>query len=257
MGGLPPTATRIAGATRSPTSRGPVFAPFNKFNTKCWDQTGTNYNPATNRISAIVFGARATWSGTFGYLHRRLRLRQRRQRRARLRPARSRRWPGRIGGPGATDLDFQRVKVAASAPTASSTSSRTTTGVTPSGTNQTIMYSGNSFTITSATGNVPGRACPLHSRRSTSATTATRRTRTIRPGVVHDQPSDGLPKRSARSASLNDDRRVQPSSAATSTPPTTSGWPAARTRPRPTDDALSGFVMVWLTSRAAGARSAA
>ena len=43
---------------------------------------------------------------------------------------------------------------------ASSTSSRTTTGATPRGTDQTITYSGNTFTITSTTGNVTGQGVP-------------------------------------------------------------------------------------------------
>src|SRR4029077_3748416 len=48
--------------------QGPAFAPFNRFNTKCWDQTGTNFNPATNKVSAVVFGVPGNTIPTdFGY----------------------------------------------------------------------------------------------------------------------------------------------------------------------------------------------
>ena len=70
----------------------------------------------------------------------------------------ARRSAGTIGGPGATDLDFQRVKV--SARVARATSSRTTTGVTPAGTNQTISYRDNSFTSRADTGAGPGGGVP-------------------------------------------------------------------------------------------------
>src|ERR1041384_1197538 len=34
---------------------GPIFAPFNKFNSKCWARTGASLPPATNKVSAVAF----------------------------------------------------------------------------------------------------------------------------------------------------------------------------------------------------------
>ena len=127
---------------------GPIFAPYNKFNTKCWDGTGTNYD-GTTPISAVVFlvpGATATTPYNFcvngfaagdsaadaptgGMMSGPL--------------------TGTIGGPGTTDLDFQRVKVKVGG---HSYIIQNNNWGNPGGSNQTLTYSDNSFKVTAMDG---------------------------------------------------------------------------------------------------------
>ena len=165
--------------------QGPVFVPFSRFNTKCWDQTGTNFNPASNTISAVVFAvpgvlvpsrygyciggfafgssvsAAPAYSSTLPRRHgddRRLG-----RDRSRL-PARE----GRRPGAGGKNYIIQNNNWGNAA-----------------GSNQTISTTTTASRSPPRPADRPATACPRRSRRSTSATTATRRT-TIE-GFVHDQ----------------------------------------------------------------------
>ena len=142
--------------------QGPVFAPWNKFNTKCWDQTGTNFNPSTNKVSARrVRRPRQHDQDAVRLLHRRLRLRRRRQRGARLQPqpvadGRRARWAGRAR-PTSTSSASRSPRRARAA---SSTSSRTTTGVRRPAPTRRSCTAATRFTIMSTTGNVTGQGVP-------------------------------------------------------------------------------------------------
>jgi hypothetical protein len=127
---------------------GPIFAPYSMFNTKCWDGTGTNYD-GTTPISAVVFlvpgatsvtpynfcingfaaGNSAADAPTGGMMSGPL--------------------TGTIGGPGTTDLDFQRVKVKVDG---HSYIIQNNNWGNPSGSDQTLSYSDNSFKVTQMDG---------------------------------------------------------------------------------------------------------
>jgi hypothetical protein len=138
---------------------GPVFAPYNQFNTKCWDGTGTTFNPATNAISAISFlvpgveGADTAFDYCiFGFAEGNM---------GDTPPAQGECGPiaGTLGGGSGgveDDLDFQRVKVAAGG---KSYIIQNNNWGSPAD-DQTLSYVDNSFTITDPPGGSPGGGAP-------------------------------------------------------------------------------------------------
>jgi hypothetical protein len=226
---------------------GPSFAPYAMFNTKCWDNTGTNYpasNLASKPISAIVFlvpgttavqqfdftingfaaGTSAADAPTGGMV---------------VLPM------GTIGGAGATDLDFQRVKVRGK--DGKDYVIQNNNWGNPSGTNQTISYVGNSFKITSVTGGEAGGGAP-----ASFPSIYVGASGNVASGSYSTHPSDGLPKRNSELASVNTTMAVSGASGDmnvtydvwfnATTPNLTSypyvGYPEYK-------DGVSGFVMVW------------
>ena len=141
---------------------------------------------------------------------------------------------GTLGGPGATDLDFQRVKVTPGGqrpPTGKQYVIQNNNWGTPSGTDQTIMYSGNTFTIMSTTGNVTGQGVPASFPSIYVGSNGDTQDKNDPPkGSYSTKPGDGLPKAISAIASANTTAAYN-KQGGTSTPPTTSGWPARRRRP--------------------------
>lgn len=221
---------------------GPIFAPFNKFYTACWfvgdtDATtseGTAYSGQP--ISAVVFtvpgntaelsydftingwamGTKAGDAPTGGAVTS---------------------LSGTIGGAGVTDLDFQRVKVKADG---HSYIIQNNNWGNPSSTNQTISYKDNSFTITSPTGNGDSSGAP-----ASFPSIYIGGNGDTQNGVYDTRSDDGLPKQVSAITS------VQTTFNWTGT--CGSGfnaaydvWFSASPPSARYNDAISGFVMVWL-----------
>ncbi|MEO8213032.1 MAG: hypothetical protein ABI560_07560 [Myxococcales bacterium] len=217
-------------------AEGPVFAPYTAFNSKCWDGTGTAFNPAVNKVSAVVFlvpGAVAPtpfdyciggfntgsstadappYMGTSGPL------------------------TGTIGGAGATDNDFKRVKVAAGG---KSYIIQNNNWGNPTGSDQTLMYTGNSFKITSPTGGSPGNGVP-----ASYPSIFIGGNGDTQMGTYSTRSDDGLPKQISAIGSINSTFRYNTANGdynaaydiwLSATPPTSRY-----------DDGIAGFVMIWL-----------
>jgi hypothetical protein len=215
---------------------GPIFAPFNKFNTKCWDNTGTAY--ANQPIDSVVFlvpgntaampydfciGGFATGSdasaappcpscGTSDL-------------------------SGTIGGSGSTDLDFQRVKVKGD--DGKSYIIQNNNWGNPSGTNQTISYHNNSFTITSPTGAGSGGGVPASFPSIYIGANGDTQS-----GTFSTSSDDSLPKQVSTIQSIMTDFSY--SSASGNYNATYDVWFSSSKPAGRYDDGISGFVMVWL-----------
>jgi hypothetical protein len=214
---------------------GPIFAPFTSFNTKCWDGTGTVY--AGQPISAVAFlvpgtmgantpfsycingfatGSSATDAPTWG-------------------TGGGGPLMGTIGGPGGMNLDFQRVKVAAGG---RSYIIQNNNWGNPNGSDQTLRYSDNSFTVTQSTGN--GSQAPASFPSIFIGANGD-----VQNGTYSTRSDDRLPKQISAITSVQ----------STFTHTGTSGQLNAAydiwfSDHMPTgaryDDAISGFVMLWL-----------
>jgi hypothetical protein len=211
---------------------GPVFAPYSMFNTECWDGMGTNYD-GVSPISAVVFlvpGATAATpydfcingfaagdsaddapdGGTSGPLM------------------------GTIGGPGATDLDFQRVKVKKDG---KSYIIQNNNWGNPSGSDQTISYVDNSFKVISTTGN--GSSAPASFPSIFIGANGD-----TQGGTFSTSSDDHLPKQVSAITSLMTTFRHNASGGQLNAAYDvwfSSSIPTARY-----DDGISGFVMLWL-----------
>jgi hypothetical protein len=213
---------------------GPIFAPFNKFNTKCWDNSGTYY---TNQgIDSVVFlvpgntaampydfciGGFATGNDVSA---------------APPCPACTSDVTGTIGGSGSTDLDFQRVKVKGD--DGKSYIIQNNNWGNPSGTNQTISYHNNSFTITSPTGAGAGGGVPASFPSIYIGANGDTQN-----GTFSTTSDDSLPKQVSTIQSVMTDFSYTSASGnynATYDVWFSSSKPAGRY-----DDGISGFVMVW------------
>jgi hypothetical protein len=216
---------------------GPVFAPFNMFNTKCWDGTGTNY--AGQGISAVVFlvpgtdGSETQYNYCVSGFNTGTSTAD-----APPNPAGG---PlmGTIGGMGPRDIDFQRVKVSAGG---ESYIIQNNNWGTPDSTNQTLSYNGNSFTITGETGQTPDNMKPASfpsifigaNGDTQNGVYTTRDTDTLgTPGKRINQISNIMS--TFRYNRANGDYNA-----------TYDIWFASSLPTIRYDDAVSGFVMVWL-----------
>ena len=215
---------------------GPVFAPFNKFNTKCWDNTGTYYTtpgltrscswcrarsarpPTTSASAASPTGADKSAAPPCPACTADLPGHDRRLGRDRPRlPARQ----GRRGGGKSYIIQNNNWG-------------------NPSGTNQTISYKNNSFNITSATGAGAGRrrtgVVPVDLHR--------RQRRHRRWGTSPPRPMTTCPRWSARIRLDPDEVQLQRNSGNYNA--TYDVWFSANKPAGRYNDGISGFVMVWL-----------
>ncbi|HYO94504.1 MAG TPA: hypothetical protein VER33_08320 [Polyangiaceae bacterium] len=219
---------------------GPIFAPFNKFNTKCWEvptaampATGVAY--AGQPISAVVFLVPGTPVPTpFNYCING------------FAPGTSVAdapaggstggvLMGSIGGPG-MDQDFARVKVAAGG---KSYIIQNNNWGNPTGTDQKITYAGNSFTIDSSTGTKGGAGEPASFPSiyiGANGNTAN--------GVFSTSSDDGLPKQISTIGTINTTFRYNRAMGDYNA--CYDVWFSAQRPTAPYNDAISGFVMVWL-----------
>jgi hypothetical protein len=216
---------------------GPSFAPYSMFNTKCWDGTGSNYpasNLASKPISAIVFlvpGTQALQNFDFtinGFAAGNS---------AADAPAGGTVIPtmGTIGGPGSDDLDYQRVKVRKDG---KDYIIQNNNWGAPASTNQTISYVDNSFTITAETGGSPGNGVPASFPSiyiGNNGDTAN--------GSFSTKGNDNLPRQISAgtftsTAAYN--RASGDYNAAYDI------WVGSAQPTSAYDDALSGFVMIWM-----------
>jgi xyloglucan-specific endo-beta-1,4-glucanase len=214
---------------------GPVFAPYNMFNSACWDGTGTTFNPAVNKVSAVVFlvpGAAAPtpFDYCIGGFNTGSSI-------ADAPPYTSTSVVmGSIGGPGTTDIDFQRVKVAAGG---KSYIIQNNNWGNPTGSDQTIQYTGNSFKITSPTGGSPGNGVP-----ASFPSIYIGGNGDTQMGTYTTRSDDGLPKQVSAIGSLKSTFRYN--TAGGDYNATYDIWLAAAPPTARYDDGLSGFVMIWL-----------
>jgi hypothetical protein len=220
---------------------GPVFAPLNQFYTSCWNVgSTTGASPGTaysgQAISAVVFtvpgntaaqpynftingwafGTSAAAAPTGGVVQS---------------------LTGTIGGPGVTDLDFQRVKVAAGG---HSYIIQNNNWGSPTTTDQTLTYKDNSYTITSPTGNGNTSGAPASFPSiyiGANGNTAN--------GVYDTKSDDNLPKLVSTIQSVQTTFSYSTCSG-TGYNATYDVWFAASPPTATYNDAISGFVMVWL-----------
>jgi hypothetical protein len=140
-------------------AKGPVFAPFSGFNSKCWDPTlagNKKYNG--EKIDSVVFLVPGALAATpYDFCIGGFATGNDKSVAPPCPACEGGSLQGTIGGSGATDLDFQRVKVSAGG---KSYIIQNNNWGNPSGTNQTISYKDNSFKITSPTGAGPGGGVP-------------------------------------------------------------------------------------------------
>ncbi len=234
--------------------QGPIFAPFNRFNTKCWDQTGTNFDPTKNNIDAIVFSVPGTLVPTpFAYCIGGFATGNDASAAPAYTPSPYPVIAGTLGGPEpapGTDLDFQRAKVAAPGAGGKQYIIQNNNWGSPASTDQTISYSGNSFTVMSTTGNVTSNGVPasfpsifIGANGNQTATVANDPPK----GPYTTRPSDNLPKAVSSLASIKTTAAYNKMGgdynatydiwmAAPPTPPSGAFY----------SDAYDGFVMVWL-----------
>jgi hypothetical protein len=232
--------------------QGKDFAPFNRFFTQCYfdDGMGNSVPPnshgaayAGQPISAIVFlvpgtnnanlpyditvngfalgtsAADAPDGGTPGSLS------------------------GTIGGAdtaGSMNADFQRIKVSGGTPLHSYIIQNNNWG-NPTGTNQTITYANNSFKVTSSTGN-PGSNVPASFPSIYIGANGN-----IMGGSYSTRSDDGLPKKISAIQSVNTTFTYQHATAGNRNYNATYDvWFSSSIPTATYNDAISGFVMVWL-----------
>ncbi len=213
---------------------GPVFAPFNKFNTKCWDNTGTYYtNAGIDSVVFLVPGALSPTAYDFcigGFATGADKSA------APACPSCTADLQGTIGGSGATDLDFQRVKVSAGG---KSYIIQNNNWGNPSGTNQSIMYKNNSFTISSATGGPPGGGAPASFPSIYIGANGD-----TQMGNFSTSSDDNLPKVVSSIGSIQTKFTYNRNSGNYNA--TYDVWFSANKPAGRYNDGISGFVMVWL-----------
>ena len=223
---------------------GPVFVPYTSFNTKCWDNSGTTFNPAANMIAAVSFlvaggtaptpfnyciggfstGTSAAdapaYAGTTGPV------------------------TGTIGGPGGMPIDYQRVKVSAGG---KSYIVQNNNWGNWQGTDQTLQYTDNSFKITSPTGASPDGMKPasfpsVYIGANGDTQMGTYSTH-LNNGMAN-QAGDNLPKQISSIQSIKSTFRYN--TAGGDYNATYDIWFASGAPTSAYDDGISGFVMIWL-----------
>jgi hypothetical protein len=250
MGGLaPPTGDEHRWCYTITEVQGPVFAPWNRFNTKCWDQTGTNFNPSTNRVSAIVFTSPGNLvSNKFGYCIGGFAFGNDVSAAPAYNPSPFPNVAGTIGGASSgTDLDYQRVKVGPAGmrgPTAKQYIIQNNNWGNASGTNQTITYSNNSFTIMSPTGGSPGNGVPAsYPSIYIGANGDTQNKNDPPKGSYNTKPTDGLPKQISAIGTAMSTYAYNMASGDYNA--AYDIWVSDQNLTSDYNDARSGFVMVW------------
>ena len=217
--------------------QGKVFAPWSSFTPSCWETTaakqGTPY--AKQPISAVVFTVPGkptdtpynfcvngvTYGSTAAD--------------APDGPEIPTQQTGTIGGPGGTDLDFQRVKVNAGG---HDYIIQNNNWGTPDGSNQTLTYKNNSFKITGTTGS--GQSAPASFPSiyiGNNGNTAN--------GVFSTKSNDGLPALVSSITSITSTFRYSPSISGDINA-TYDIWFAKSAPTAEYKDGIDGFVMIWL-----------
>jgi len=229
---------------------GPVFAPFSKFNTHCWDMSGTAY--AGQPISAVSFLVPGLLvPSPFNYCIGGFATGMNASAAPTYNPSPAPVVSGTIGGPnpnGVTgmDLDFQRVKVSPMGSTAQYIIQNNNWG-TPLSTDQTITYKGNSFTIQSTTGNVTGQGVPASFPSIYVGGNGDTQSANDPPkGVFSTHPTDNLPKAINSLGSAMTTFTWTGGSGNKDFNATYDIWLASAAPSSAYSDAISGFVMVWL-----------
>jgi hypothetical protein len=232
--------------------QGPVYVPWNKFNTKCWDNTGTFFNPSSNTVSAIVFAVPGVLvPSRYGYCIGGFAMGTSVSNAPAYNPSPFPTVAGTIGGASSsTDLDFQRVKVAPAGTRPGGTGYKqyiiqNNNWGTPSGTDQTITYNGATFNIVSTTGNVTGQGVPASFPSIYVGNNGDTQNKNDPPrGSYTTKPDDMLPRQISGITS-----------AMTTAAYNKQGgdfnacydiWVASGAPTSDYNDALAGFVMVWL-----------
>ena len=251
MGGMPDPVGEMHRWCYTITEvEGPVFAPWNRFNTKCWDQTGTTFNPSTNRVSAVVFTSPGNLvSNKIGYCIGGFAFGNDVSAAPAYNPSPFPTVAGTIGGSSSgTDLDFQRVKVTPAGlrpPSGKQYIIQNNNWGTPGGSDQVINYSGTTFTIMSSNGTVTGQGVPASFPSIYVGNNGDTQNKNDPPrGSYTTSPGDMLPR------AIN-----QITSAMTTAAYNKQGgdfnatydiWLSASTPAAGYNDAPSAFVMVWL-----------
>ncbi len=216
---------------------GPVFAPYDEFNTECWEGgDGDDYNGEP--ISAVVFltpgvdGSNTDFDYCIDGFAAGDSVDDA--------PDGSDGGPltGTIGGAGSDDLDFQRVKVTADG---KSYIIQNNNWGNPSGTNQTLSYEDNSFTITQTTGNGPGNGVPASFPSIYIGANGD-----TQGGVFSTSSDDNLPMQVSSISSIPTTFSWSGGNSGGNFNATYDVWFADHEPTEPYDDALHGFVMVWL-----------
>ena len=220
---------------------GPIFAPWEDFNTECWEG-GMGTAPTVTGgmlmepISAVVFlvpgapaatpfdycingfatgtsAADAPMGGTPG-------------------------GPlmGTIGGPGSTDLDFQRVKVKAGG---KSYIIQNNNWGRPESTDQSITYTDNSFKIVSSTGTKGPMGEPASFPSIYIGASGDTQN-----GLFSTRSDDNLPKAISAIQTINTTFTYEGNAGDYNA--TYDVWFAAEAPTMPYNDGISGFLMVWL-----------
>ena len=213
---------------------GPILAEFDDFNTKCWDGTGNKYTGEP--ISAVVFlvpGAEAPTE--FDYCVNGFAVGDSPD------DAPEGGGPvgpvtGKIGGPGSRDLDFQRVKIKAGG---KSYIIQNNNWGNPEGTDQTIEYRDNSFTIVGATGAGAGGGVPASFPSIYIGANGD-----TQGGLFSTSSDDNLPKQISTIQSIQ--TKFKYNRASGNYNAAYDVWFASSPPNAPYEDAISGFVMVWL-----------
>jgi hypothetical protein len=223
---------------------GPIFAPWNEFNTECWEG-GMGTPPATSgtmlmeQISAVVFLVPGATAATpFDYCINGFATGTSAAD-APTGGTPSGPLTGTIGGPGSTDLDFQRVKVKAGG---KSYVIQNNNWGNPSGTDQTITYKDNSFKVVTSTGTKGGDGAP-----ASFPSIFIGGNGDTQGGLYSTRSDDGLPKAISAIQTINTSFKYNRASGDYNA--TYDVWFAAPGSPQletEYQDGISGFLMVWL-----------
>jgi hypothetical protein len=212
---------------------GPVFAPFAMFNTKCWDGTGTNYSGQP--ISAVAFLVPGALSATqFNYCINGFGTGSMASEAPTWGMGGGGPLTGTIGGPGAMDLDFQRVKVSKGG---KSYIIQNNNWGNPGGSDQLLTYSDNSFVVTSSTGN--GSQAP-----ASFPSVYIGANGDVQGGTFSTTSDDHLPKQISAITSVQSTFRHTGTSGQLNA--AYDIWFSASVPTARYNDAISGFVMLWL-----------
>jgi hypothetical protein len=232
-------ADRWCYAITEPT--GPIFAPFNKFNSKCWDNTGTTFNPAVNKVSAVAFLVPGTTvAREFDYCVGGFVTGNAKEDAPPYTGMST--FTGMIGGPGGVDIDMQRVKIAAGG---KSYIIQNNNWGNQAGSDQTITYKNNSFKVVSSTGTTTGQGVPASFPSIYIGDNGNRGVN----GAYSTRSDDGLPKTISQIQSvMSTFRFAHAPSGGRNYNATYDIWFSTQPPSMSSEytDGISGFVMVWL-----------
>ncbi|HWP07568.1 MAG TPA: hypothetical protein VNN72_17580 [Polyangiaceae bacterium] len=213
---------------------GPVFIPYSAFTTECWEGgTPVKYN--NEKISAVVFLVPGnTAASPYDFCINGFAMGTS----VADAPAGGSSGPlmGTIGGPGSTDLDFQRVKVKKDG---HSYIIQNNNWGNPSGTDQKISYVDNSFTITSPTGSGNSSGAPASFPSIFIGANGDTQN-----GTFSTTSDDHLPKKVSDITSVTTSFRHNVSGGGMNA--TYDVWFANSPPSARYDDGINGFVMIWL-----------